>query len=162
MSRKKIFSFTSNNLIKYLPLLDTRGPESVYWTCRWYRTNQFLSGILRFKAMQNNYILSSQVDNLTNLSYKLVILSVVPDSVNMLSYFIGQFIFVRQIEKGYAIISWLVQFVQFIWVLNVTILNSTVGQNWLYASELWETDESIPMSKLLWTFTTHIYKYSWS
>ena len=49
------------------------GPESVYWANQWYRTNHLLSEKLRFKSLQNFNVLSSQLENLTNLSYELAI-----------------------------------------------------------------------------------------
>ena len=53
--------------------------------------------------MHKKYTLSSQLDNLTNLSYELAILSMAPSSVNMLSYLLKKSYFIRQIEiQGYA------------------------------------------------------------
>ena len=72
------------------------GPESVYQAYRWYRTNHLSLDKLRFKTMI--FFLSGLLVNLTILSYDLATLSIVPGSVNMLSYFIGQIIFESQIE----------------------------------------------------------------
>ena len=74
------------------------------WFYHWYSpqgSRKCVSGVLsvsekssfvvklRFKATQKKLILSSQLENLTNLSFELAILYMVSCSVHMLSYFIG-------------------------------------------------------------------------